>query len=129
MLVNTRSYFYPSARTDVILPGMCSHPLGVLIQHCLKLKALCLFWIPFLHLYLNPNLGLRTLNFIPGLPSRTLTFVPSFTIAHHSDSGLQIFCIYGSCSKIRDMMVKSSGLWNKATQVPVLTPALTAVRL
>lgn len=90
-------------------------------SHCLELKAWCSFWILSLLLYLNPSLGLRTLNFISRLPSQILTFASSSNMAHHSGSGLWILWIHGSCFKLRNVMVKSSGLWSKATQVPVLT--------
>lgn len=90
-------------------------------SQCLELKAWCSFWILSLLLYLTFSLGLRTLNFISRLPSQTLTFASSSNMAHPSGSGLWILWIPGSYFKLRNVMVKSSGLWSKETQVPVLT--------
>lgn len=110
---------------------MCSHLLGVPtvdpLPHTVWNLQLCAnSGFLSLLLSLNLNLGLRTLNFIPNLPSQTLIFAPSFSVACHSDSGLYILWIHGSYSKTRDVMVKSCRLWSKATQMLVLTPLLTA---
>lgn len=120
-----------SIRVNITLAGMCSHLLGVPtvdpLPHTVWNLQLCAnSGFLSLLLSLNLNLGLRTLNFIPNLPSQTLIFAPSFSVACHSDSGLYILWIHGSYSKTRDVMVKSGRLWSKATQMLVLTPLLTA---